>query len=83
MSAANPYAVLGVPEDASAAEIKKAYRRQMRLAAVDIHPDVMQRLRSEDHQLLVELERKHLAKLTFRTDPTSTLIAVTYCCERS
>ena len=40
MSAANPYAVLGVPEDASAAEIKKAYRRQMRLAAVDIHPDV-------------------------------------------
>jgi curved DNA-binding protein CbpA len=40
MSTANPYAVLGVPEDASAAEIKQAYRRQMRLAAVDTHPDV-------------------------------------------
>ncbi|HEY2574578.1 MAG TPA: ribonuclease E/G, partial [Verrucomicrobiaceae bacterium] len=39
---------------------------------VVIHPDVMQRLRSEDDQILVDLERKHLAKLTFRTDPTST-----------
>lgn len=39
---------------------------------VVIHPDVMQRLRTEDDQLLVELERKHLAKLTFRTDPLST-----------
>ncbi len=38
---------------------------------VVIHPDVMQRLRSEDDQILVDLERKHLAKLTFRTDPTS------------
>ncbi len=38
---------------------------------VVIHPDVMQRLRNEDDQILVDLERKHLAKLTFRTDPTS------------
>ena len=28
----------------------------------------MQRLRNEDDQLLVDLERKHLAKLTLRTD---------------
>ena len=39
---------------------------------VVIHPDVMQRLRNSDDQLLVELERKYLAKLTFRTDPTGT-----------
>ena len=32
----------------------------------------MQRLRTEDEQILVELERKHLARLTFRTDPTYT-----------
>jgi ribonuclease G len=37
---------------------------------VVIHPDVMQRLRSSDDQILVDLERKYQARLTFRTDPT-------------
>jgi ribonuclease G len=37
---------------------------------VVVHPDVMQRLRSTDDQLLVELERKYLARMTFRSDPT-------------
>jgi ribonuclease G len=37
---------------------------------VVVHPDVMQRLRSADDQLLVELERKYLARMTFRSDPT-------------
>jgi ribonuclease G len=37
---------------------------------VVIHPDVMQRLRSTDDQILVDLERKYQARLTFRTDPT-------------
>jgi ribonuclease G len=35
-----------------------------------VHPDVMQRLRAEDGNLLVDLERKFEARLTFRTDPT-------------
>ena len=30
----------------------------------------MQRLRSEDGELLVDLERRFEARLTFRTDPT-------------
>lgn len=55
MSAANPYAVLGVPEDASAAEIKKAYRRQMRLAAVDTHPDVSDAEREVLQQRMIEV----------------------------
>ena len=55
MSAANPYAVLGVPEDASAAEIKKAYRRQMRLAAVDIHPDVSDAEKEVLQQRMIEV----------------------------
>ena len=57
MSAANPYAVLGVPEDASAAEIKTAYRRQMRLAAVDTHPDVSEAERERLQQRMIEVNR--------------------------
>ncbi len=34
-----------------------------------VHPDVMQRLRKEDAELLLEIERKHLCRLTFRGDP--------------
>ncbi len=34
-----------------------------------VSPDVMQRLRTEDDQLLVELERRHHGRLTFRSDP--------------
>ncbi len=37
---------------------------------VVVHPDVMQRLKSEDGELLVDLERKYFARLTFRSDPT-------------
>ena len=37
---------------------------------VVIHPDIMQRLRTSDDKILVDLERKYLARLTFRTDPT-------------
>jgi ribonuclease G len=34
-----------------------------------VHPDVMQRLRTEDADHLLEIERKHLCRLTFRSDP--------------
>jgi ribonuclease G len=37
---------------------------------VVVNPDVMGRLRTEDGQLLVELERRYGARLTFRSDPT-------------
>ncbi len=40
-----------------------------RTLVVVVHPDVMQRLRTEDDQLLVDLERKNQARLTFRSDP--------------
>jgi len=36
---------------------------------VIVHPEVMQRLKSEDGELLVDLERKYQARLTFRSDP--------------
>jgi ribonuclease G len=37
---------------------------------VVIHPDVMNRLKKEDGELLVDLERRFEARLTFRTDPS-------------
>ena len=37
---------------------------------VVVHPEVMQRLKTEDGELLVDLERKFEARLTFRSDPT-------------
>ena len=35
---------------------------------VIVHPEVLQRLRTEDEELLVDLERKHEGRLTFRAD---------------
>jgi ribonuclease G len=37
---------------------------------VVVHPDVMNRLKTEDGELLVDLERKYQARLTFRSDPS-------------
>jgi len=37
---------------------------------VYVHPDVLQRLRSQDEHLLIELEKKFYGKLSFRADAT-------------
>ncbi|MEO6848592.1 MAG: Rne/Rng family ribonuclease [Chthoniobacterales bacterium] len=37
---------------------------------VTVHPEVLNRLRSEDEDLLVEIERKYAGRLTFRSEPT-------------
>lgn len=34
-----------------------------------VHPEVLARLKTEDGELLVDLERKYHARLTFRSDP--------------
>ena len=35
-----------------------------------VHPEVLNRLRTEDETLLIELEKKLAGKLSFRADPT-------------
>ena len=35
-----------------------------------VHPSVMDRLKTEDEKLLIELEKKYFGKLCFRGDPT-------------
>ncbi|MDB6074144.1 MAG: ribonuclease [Verrucomicrobiaceae bacterium] len=47
-------------------------REDQKSLVVTVHPDVMQRLRTEDGELLVGLERKYQARLTFRTDAAFT-----------
>jgi ribonuclease G len=34
-----------------------------------VHPTVLERLRTEDEQLLIELEKRYFGKLSFRADP--------------
>jgi ribonuclease G len=45
-------------------------RTEQKDLVVVVHPDVMQRLRTEDGELLAELQRKYQAKLAFRVDPS-------------
>ncbi len=57
-------------------EIQRALHTVMRKnqdvhdVRVIVHPEVLNRLRTEDEDLLVEIERKYTGRLTFRTDPT-------------
>ncbi|MHB8519802.1 MAG: Rne/Rng family ribonuclease [Limisphaerales bacterium] len=36
---------------------------------IHVHPTVLERLRNEDEQLLIELEKRYYGKLSFRADP--------------
>jgi ribonuclease G len=37
---------------------------------VTVHPDLLGRLRTEDEDHLVEIERRYAGRLSFRADPT-------------
>ena len=50
--------------------IMRKHRETYPELKVTVHPEVLQRLRTEDEELLVELERKHEGRLTFRADVT-------------
>lgn len=53
--------------------ILRKHRNDVHEYKVIIHPEVMQRLRTIDEDLLVDLERKYECRLTFRTDPQGPL----------
>ncbi len=50
--------------------IMRNYQDTIHEVKVVVHPHVLSRLRSEDEELLVEIERKYAGRLTFRGDPT-------------
>jgi ribonuclease G len=37
---------------------------------VTVHPELLNRLRTEDEDHLVEIERRYAGRLSFRADPT-------------
>ena len=37
---------------------------------ITVHPELLNRLRSEDEELLIDIERKYAGRLTFKSDPT-------------
>lgn len=51
-------------------QIMRKYQDTIHEIKVVVHPHVMQRLRTEDEELLVEIERRYAGRLTFRADPT-------------
>ena len=57
-------------------EIQRALHTVMRQnpdvheVRIIVNPEVLTRLKTEDEELLVEIERKYSGRLTFRTDPT-------------
>ena len=49
--------------------IMRKYRDTVHDIKVIVNPHVLQRLREQDEELLIEIERKYEGKLTFRSDP--------------
>jgi len=47
----------------------RKYQDEVHEFRVILNPDVLKRLREEDEELLIELERRYASKLMFRGDP--------------
>jgi ribonuclease G len=50
--------------------VMKRHQDNVHEIRVIVNPQVLQRLRTEDEELLVEIERKYTGRLAFRPDPT-------------
>ena len=50
--------------------ILRKYQEEVHEFRVILNPDVLKRLKEEDEELLIELERRYASRLMFRGDPT-------------
>jgi ribonuclease G len=50
--------------------LMKRHQEDVHEFRVTVHPELLNRLRSEDEELLIDIERRYAARLTFRSDPT-------------
>jgi ribonuclease G len=50
--------------------VMRKYQEEVHEFRVILNPDVLKRLKEEDEDLLIELERRYASKLMFRGDPT-------------
>ena len=49
--------------------VMRKYQDSIHEIRVILNPDVLKRLKEEDEELLVELERRYAGRLMFRADP--------------
>jgi ribonuclease G len=50
--------------------VMRKYQDTVHDVRVTVNPQVLQRLREQDEELLIEIERKYAGRLTFRSDPS-------------
>jgi len=50
--------------------LMKRHQEDVHEFRVAVHPDLLNRLRTEDEELLIDIERKYAGRLTFKSDPT-------------
>ena len=48
----------------------KRHEHEIHEFRITVHPELLNRLRTEDEELLIDIERKYAGRLTFRSDPT-------------
>ena len=51
-------------------QVMRKYQDSIHEIKIIVHPHLMDRLRKEDEELLIDIERKYAGRLTFRSDPT-------------
>lgn len=49
--------------------VMKKHQSDVHEIKITVHPDLMTRLREEDEDLLIDIERRYAGRLTFRSDP--------------
>jgi hypothetical protein len=50
--------------------LMKRYEHEIHEFRITVHPELFNRLRTEDEELLIDIERKYAGCLTFKSDPT-------------
>jgi ribonuclease G len=50
--------------------VMRKYQDTVHEIKIAVHPELLKRLREEDEELLVDIERRYAGRLTFRSDPT-------------
>jgi ribonuclease G len=50
--------------------LMKRHQHEIHEFRVTVHPDLLNRLRTEDEELLIDIERRYAGRLTFRSDPS-------------
>ena len=50
--------------------LMKRHQEEIHEFRITVHPELLNRLRTEDEELLIDIERKYAGRLTFKSDPT-------------